>query len=271
MLVADGTLAARLESIGARAFARMADAAASLFPEFGPAAERVAGGIAVFLEPASLVNQASGCGLAGPVTDAEVRRLVEFFRSRGAQPCLSLAPFADPTLLASLRAAGFAPVAFENLLGRPLDGSETALEAVEDIVIREATSFEERRLWGILAADAFSAPYEPDDAQRRLGRTIAHTAQSTLLIAYIDEMPAGTAVLEIDDGVAWLSGDATLPRFRGRGVQRALQLHRLRLAAEAGCELAVSEALPGSGSQRNMHRVGFELLYTRVDVAAPMS
>jgi hypothetical protein len=37
----------------------------------------------------------------------------------------------------------------------------------------------------------------------------------------------------------------------------------------AGCEFAVSESHPGSTSQRNMERLGFRVVYTRVDLLAP--
>ena len=39
---------------------------------------------------------------------------------------------------------------------------------------------------------------------------------------------------------------------------------RLERATEAGCELAACLARPGSTSQRNIVRHGFQVLYTRV-------
>jgi hypothetical protein len=48
-----------------------------------------------------------------------------------------------------------------------------------------------------------------------------------------------------------------------------LQRARLAAAREAGCTLAVTESMPGSASQRNMERLGFSLVYTRVEVLAP--
>jgi hypothetical protein len=46
-------------------------------------------------------------------------------------------------------------------------------------------------------------------------------------------------------------------------VQTALLQVRMQRAAEEGCELAMSLALPGSASQRNIARRGFQTLYTR--------
>lgn len=59
-------------------------------------------------------------------------------------------------------------------------------------------------------------------------------------------------------------GDATLPEWRGRGVQTALLKARLERALHAGCDLAAAGASPGSGSQRNMERLGFRVAYTQV-------
>jgi ribosomal protein S18 acetylase RimI-like enzyme len=69
--------------------------------------------------------------------------------------------------------------------------------------------------------------------------------------------------LRISDGLAQLSGAATLPAHRRRGVQSALLRARLVDAAAAGCDLAVVTTDPGSKSQENVQRAGFELLYAR--------
>ncbi len=59
-------------------------------------------------------------------------------------------------------------------------------------------------------------------------------------------------------------GAATLPEFRGLGIQRAFLQERLRLAQQAGCDLAVTLTLPGTTSQRNAERAGFRTAYTKV-------
>ena len=64
--------------------------------------------------------------------------------------------------------------------------------------------------------------------------------------------------------IASLFGTATLPEYRGRGVQSALIAQRLQEAGLAACEYAVVSTMPGGGSQRNMERRGFRLAYTKV-------
>jgi GNAT superfamily N-acetyltransferase len=59
-------------------------------------------------------------------------------------------------------------------------------------------------------------------------------------------------------------GAATLPEFRGRGIQSAFMQERLRIAQQAGCNLAVTLTMPATTSQRNAERAGFRVAYTKV-------
>lgn len=60
-----------------------------------------------------------------------------------------------------------------------------------------------------------------------------------------------------------MCGAATLPVFRRRGIQTALLERRLVDARAAKCKLTVVTTQPGSKSQANSQRRGFQLLYTR--------
>jgi ribosomal protein S18 acetylase RimI-like enzyme len=82
-------------------------------------------------------------------------------------------------------------------------------------------------------------------------------------VALRDEVIAGGASLRIAERVAHLTGAATAPAHRRRGVQSALLSARLADAAAAGCDIAVVTTQPASKSQHNVQRRGFDLLYTR--------
>jgi GNAT superfamily N-acetyltransferase len=56
---------------------------------------------------------------------------------------------------------------------------------------------------------------------------------------------------------------STRHEFRRRGVQAALISARLEAGRAAGCDLAMSVTQPSSGSQRNLERQGFRVVYTR--------
>jgi ribosomal protein S18 acetylase RimI-like enzyme len=61
------------------------------------------------------------------------------------------------------------------------------------------------------------------------------------------------------DGVAQLTGAATAPAHRRRGIHAALLATRL-IDAAGGCDIAVVTTDPGSKSQQNVQRCGFHLL-----------
>jgi len=87
--------------------------------------------------------------------------------------------------------------------------------------------------------------------------------------AMIEGESAATGALAIVDGIACLCADATLMRFRGRGAQLALIRHRLGDAIRSGCELAIAETTPGTISQRNYQRCGFEVAWTKLTFVSP--
>lgn len=85
----------------------------------------------------------------------------------------------------------------------------------------------------------------------------------TRYFAWLDDEPAGGASMRMFEGVAQLTGAATLPDKRRRGVQSALLSTRLADASRSGCDVAVVTTQPGSKSLENVQRQGFELFYTR--------
>jgi GNAT superfamily N-acetyltransferase len=278
-LHADFDTAARIEAAVVEDFVAFEERAKVLFPEDRPCLLEVGGGVALFLGAGSPMNQAAGLGFSGPVPAADIVDIERFFGPRGGEASVMVSPLAHPSLVDGLANRGFRPTGFENVLGLELSGKPDAhvgrrTEAggeSEDIAIREARTPEERDLWARANIDGFVAPLDPTPAHLRLAQIMASRTDMILLIALIDGALAGSSALRIRGRDAWLIADSTLPEFRRRGVQQALQRHRLALAAQAACEVAVTEARPGGSSQRNMERLGFQVLYTRVDVAAQVT
>jgi GNAT superfamily N-acetyltransferase len=264
---ADSTLAERLEALAADEMRRFVATSRMLDPEGDVASLEIDSGVAIYLGTDSPVNQAVGLGFSGRFTAEQAEALESFYASRGQRGLAVVCPLAHHSLVTRLAERGWVLDAFENVLIRDYDGDLD--EPPDGIEIVEVDDDEGRAVWTAVAAAAFVAPLDPPPAQQALARVVAARPGPRLLLALVDGQPAGTGELYVDDGVAWLSADATLPSFRRRGVQRALQLRRLAMGAEAGCELAVTEAIPGSPSQRNMERLGFRVAYTRADLLAP--
>ena len=71
-------------------------------------------------------------------------------------------------------------------------------------------------------------------------------------------------MLFIYDDVCILAGASTIPEARNQGAQNALLSDRLRSAMEQGCKMAIMCAAPGSQSQKNAQKNGFQIAYTRI-------
>ncbi len=266
---ADSELAARLSALVVAEMRAFVTTAHILERNSPAEALEAAGGIAVFVGPGSLLNQAAGMGFSGPVLVHDVERVERFFGDRGEQPRMLVVPLAHPTLVESLSLRGWVPDGFENVLVRELSADEPFDAAEDGVEVYEVVTESERDDWALLVATGFSAPLTPPAEQLVLADIVAHRPGPRLFYARVNGALAGTGELVVADGVGWLSADTTMPAFRRRGVQQALQRHRLRVAAEEGCKIAVSEAQPGSGSQRNMERLGFRVAYTQFDMVVP--
>jgi hypothetical protein len=83
-----------------------------------------------------------------------------------------------------------------------------------------------------------------------------------LYLARVNGAPAAAAVLNVVNGVGYLSAGATIPEFRSRGCQMALLRNRIADAYELGCDLLLGGGEFGGVSQRNQERAGLRIAYT---------
>lgn len=252
MFFADALLARRIEA------AEAANARGCSAPG-GPVLE-VAGGCAIFAGADSPLTQAVGLGLNGPVRDAEIDALEAFFRGRGARVSVDLSPLADPTFVATLADRGYRPAEFNNVLVKRLAGTEIALTPRA----RRALA-DEGDLWSHTVGRGFFEQLELTSAEMDVGRAIFAMPGSMCYLAATDSgEPAGGGALAVREGLATLFADSTVAGFRRCGLHRELIVARLNEAMAQGCDLATASTLPGSGSQRNYERLGFQVAYTKL-------
>lgn len=113
------------------------------------------------------------------------------------------------------------------------------------------------------ANDAFTdvllAGYEVDGPVAAFIRAEHRLPMMRRFLAVARGMPIAAAAMTIHGEVAVLGGASTLPACRGQGAQSLLLRHRLRVAADAGCEWAVATARPESVSAANLRRAGFRI------------
>jgi GNAT superfamily N-acetyltransferase len=255
-------LARRVERAESQAAVEGAETLLRLRPESGAAVEAVGGGFAVYCGANSPITQAVGIGLDGAVSDTEFARLEEFYFSRNEPVRVETCPLADASLLEHYARRGYHVTEFSNVMARPLSSAETWTVSPE--VSIEEVPAQHIDLWTLTVSQGFAEHFPVTQEILEVMKMFALGASAHCYLARIDGKVAGGGTLAIRGGIAGLFGASTLPAYRNRGVQTALLHARLQFAAQAGCELAVSLALPGSASQRNIVRQEFRVLYTRV-------
>lgn len=255
---ADAALARRLEAAEALN-ARYCTGTAP-----GTAFLDVGGGCAIFVGADSPLTQAVGLGLNGPMMGGEVDVLEAFFRSRGAKVSIDLCPLADPSLLEILGQRGYRPSEFNNVLVKRIAGGSIVLAPR----VRRAIAAE-GDLWSHTVGRGFFEEGDLTTAEMDVGRAIfaMQGAMCYLAVAETGE-PAGGGALAARDNLATLFADSTIAGFRRQGFHRELIAARLNEAIALGCDTATASTLPGSTSQRNFERLGFEVAYTKVTLVA---
>jgi GNAT superfamily N-acetyltransferase len=222
----------------------------------------VAGGYAVYCGANSPVTQAVGLGMNGAVSSEEFNRLEEFYFSRKEPVRVETCPMADGSLIEHYRERGYYVSEFSNVMVRPVEKAATA--ALPSGIEVQKAAEGGIDLWTLTVAQGFAEHFPVTQEILSVMRLFASGKNTECYFARVDGKIAGGATLALRGRIAGLFGASTLPQFRNRGVQTALVQARLQRAAEQGCELAMSLAVPGSASQRNITRQGFRTLYTRV-------
>lgn len=186
-----------------------------------------------------------------------VPELIAFYREAGVTGYLELSPAtASDALMAALAAQGARQCDFHCVTyGLPTVDVPAPAPGVEVHAI------------GREELDTFLAVN-----QRGFGEPVEHAPGLrfwydlpgwTLYLATVDGAPAGAAILVVEGGVGYMASGATLPQFRGRGVQKAMLYRRVADAARAGCDLLFGQCAFGSISHHNQETCGLRTAYTK--------
>jgi hypothetical protein len=162
-----------------------------------------------------------------------------------------------------LNSRGYRPIEMSTVLFRELDGSH--LEAgVKTNIKTRIIDASEADLWAATSAVGWSTEMEGlADFMFSFGRISARTEGGYPFLAELESKPIAAGMLFMSEDVCILAGASTIQEARNKGAQNALFAARLRFAAEHGCRLAMMSSLPGSQSQKNAQKNGFEIAYTR--------
>ena len=233
----------------------------------------IAGGVAVHTGEGSPLNKVAGIGFAGVPAAVELDSIEREFATAGAPVQVELSCLAEAGIGSLLTARGYRLVGFENVLGRRLPAPDLEPLRQQGGGIEVAPSERDELPSG-------STPWPPASPIRtRRGSPRTNRSSRETHGAGDDGPGVGADPGPLSrpprrrsrrrrldarrDGICQLCGAATLPDHRRHGVQSAMLARRLDDATRAGCEVAVVTTLPGSKSQQNVQRLGFDLLYTR--------
>jgi GNAT superfamily N-acetyltransferase/ketosteroid isomerase-like protein len=267
-LFCDIALAGRIERVEAQLIAQCNEAARRRAGTAGFVIP-VAGGVASFAGEGSPYNKVAGLGFGGVPDAAAFDEIEKAFADRGSAVRVELAHLADPAIGALLAGRGYRLESFENVLGRALTGEpERVMPPGVEVRLSDE---EESETWldvvaeGSVHPDTQGVPWHEEFPREAIiaAERDSVAAGEVRYAALRDGVIVGGATMRMAEGVAQLTGAATVPAHRRRGVQTALLSARLADAAAAGCDVAVITTQPGSKSQQNAQRQGFDLLYTR--------
>jgi ribosomal protein S18 acetylase RimI-like enzyme len=275
MVFATASLAKRIEAAEASLIEQIGQAASRRLPDGEAVCIRIGGGVATFAGHGAPSNKVAGLGFAEPPDTTSLDHLEREFDKRDAPVQVEFASLGDPSVPRLLTERGYRLVGFENVLGLALDDASLAqLGSGGDAATRidragpdEVPAWRDTVITGFLTPDIFDGPpshesFEREAIERAYGDMMSVVGFRLYLARRDGEIAAGGA-LRLWDGVAQLSGAATLPQHRRKGVQSALFRERLKDAAAQGCDVAVVTTQPGSKSQENAQRFDFGVLYVR--------
>lgn len=260
MIYVDIELSRKLERTEARSNADFVETRDRIDPAAGAEWIEVGGAYAMFDGVGSPLTQTFGLGMFEDATARHLDEIEAFFRERGADVFHEVSPLADPSILELLGTRGYRPIELTSVMFRPIGETQKPGGEIKTRVVGE----DEADLWAETAAAGWATEHESlADFMLAFGKIAARTSHGFPFLAEIDGSLIAAGGLNVFDDICLLAGASTRPEARNRGAQNALLSARLAFAATRGCSLAMMCAAPGSQSQKNAQKNGFQIAYTR--------
>lgn len=252
----------RIERAEARGWHSALDYGRDAFPERDLAVTEI-GGATVCFAGDSFFSQTVGIGIDSNVRDEDLDAIAEFYHSRGVPARIISTPIAGDELARMLIRHGFTIEEYENALA----GDLTQIHGERDSRVEV---WSEPKEWAEFSARAFEDGKDPGDGLLFGSFMMAsHPNVIALALRENGEVMTTGCIANEPDSIAGLFATSTALSARGRGYQTALIQDRIARAREAGSTIARATAKPGTASERNFRRAGFEVLYSRTTWVRP--
>lgn len=229
----------------------------------GSAVALVAPGVRTTLN----LNRVIGLGIKEPVDEAAIDAIGRLYECLDLSYGIEIGPCAEPhdlrAWLRQRRMRRTQPTAMR-YRAASLMKSET-----RGLNVAKARDASESQLVGEICSSVFRMPASVCSLLAATRRD----ARWRQWLVRRGATPIAAALSFVDQGVAWLGWDATLPEFRGLGAHRAMIAARVHDAWEAGCahvttETGVNTTATPNPSGRNYEKEAFRLAYERMTYAA---
>jgi len=219
-------------------------------PELNARCLRIASGVAAFTGIGSPLTTVKGA--SADLSTRELDEIEAFFGDHhAATVTVEMAPWATEQTMMLLRERGYVLAGEEDVVVSRSRGAPSEATPRAEAMPSQA--------WIEIMQRASELPDEsPTEA---LVSAAAQLATARLFGVRDGDRWIACAQLVTYDDVVIFGNDATLPDARGRGAQTALITDRLG-ALRAGT-IVMAEVAPGSGSERNYLRCGFQIAYAR--------
>lgn len=226
-------------------------------------------GSAFFSGDTSFFSQVIGWGFD---TDdvkflAEIEAIEDFYRQlKHRQVDIELSPLVGNFIFSQLSKRGYLVSELNNISILDLTCFTSNAVLNQEGYIVQPISAHHLQEWASCVASGF----EYEEA-REYFYLYAKTKGITPFGAYINNKLVAGGTIAIHDGVCDLGITSTLPSYRGRGLQKALLDKRIEYAIKSGANLASVTTEPGSISDLNIQKMGFQIAYTRIKLSCSLS
>lgn len=264
MIFSDRNLSQKLERTEGRSNASFVETRARLFPESGAEWTEIGGAYVMFDGIESPLTQTFGLGVFEEITNKHLEEIEAFFKKHDAPVFHEVSPMADASLLSLLNERGYQPIELTSVMFQPISPKTFPELPVNSHIKTRVIDESEVNIWAKTSADAWGTEMEGlADFMFKFGQISAQCDGGLPFVAELEGNLISTGMLFIYDDVAVLAGASTLFEARRKGAQTALLDARLRFAIEHGCNFAMMCASPGTQSQKNAQKNGFQIAYTR--------
>jgi GNAT superfamily N-acetyltransferase len=223
--------------------------------------QKIGSGYAIFAGVDSPLTQIFAMGLDGDANVEQIIELEKFFKQHDAPVNIEVCHLSDLNLSRMLIERGYQIIEYSNVLLRQIN-PEDRFKVSANNNIRKVTTNEIDEVGQVVIRGFFENKEIPGFFKEIFQACLAQP-NCTIFAAFKDTGPAGGGSVFLMDDVALLGGASTLPAFRKQGIQTDLLKARLACAQEQGCHWSMVTTEPGSISQKNVERLGFQVIYAR--------